>query len=47
MTGGHYQEMQDLMHFSTRERLCECIGIYMYRHVVVNIVLFFAHACIQ
>ena len=31
------------MHFSTRERLCECIGIY--RHVVVNIVLFFAHAC--
>ena len=25
---------------STRERLCECIGIY--RHVVVSIVLFFA-----
>ena len=29
-----------ITHFSTRERLCECIGIY--RHVVVNIVLFFA-----
>ena len=34
-------------HFSTRERLCESIGLHVYRHVVVNLVLFFAHACIQ
>ena len=41
-----YAEKESFItHFSTRERLCECIGIY--RHVVVNIVLFYAHACIQ
>ena len=36
------QNKKALLHTSL---LCECIGIY--RHVVVNIVLFFAHACIQ
>ena len=35
------QNKKALLHTS----LLECIGIY--RHVVVNIVLFFAHACIQ
>ena len=34
-----------LLHTSLLEKDYVCIGIY--RHIVVNTVLFFAHACIQ